>query len=122
MDSVKVVPVVYMLKMKLAQREITAKIAGDKWKRTSAKTIRILERTKLRERQDHFTAQQVEQNERVGDLRKEDVIEPENVDEYMNGAVDEDELTDSPATQSDARLKSPERNKATKISTSRHEE
>ena len=44
---------------------------------------------KVKERQDHFIAQQVEQHEREGDLRKENVIEPENVDEDMNGAVDE---------------------------------
>ena len=48
MDSVKVVPVAFALKMVLARRENTANIAGDEWKRTSAKTIRTLERTKLR--------------------------------------------------------------------------
>ena len=35
-------------------------------------------------RQDHVIAQSVEQHERVGDLREEDVIEPENIDEDMN--------------------------------------
>ena len=64
---------------------------------------------KVKERQDHVIAQQVEQHERVGDLRKEDVIEPENVDEDMNSAVHEEELTDAPATKSDVRLKSLER-------------
>ena len=68
---------------------------------------------KVKERQDQFMAQQVEQNQRVGDPREEDVIEPENVDEDMNNAVDEEELTDKPATKSDVRLKSPERKKAT---------
>ena len=77
---------------------------------------------KFQERQDHFMAQQVEQKERVGYPREEDVIEPENVDENMNCAVDEEELTDAPATKSDVRLKSPERKKATKRSTARHEE
>ena len=48
---------------------------------------------KVKEGQDHSIAQQVEQHDRVGDLQKKDVIEPENVDEYMNGAVDEEELT-----------------------------
>ena len=76
---------------------------------------------KVKERQDHFMAQQVDQNERVGDPREENVIVPENVDEEMSGA-DEEELTDAPATKSDVRLKSPERKKATKRSTARHEE
>ena len=67
-----------------------------------------------RERQDLLIAQQVEQNERVGGPREEDVIEPENVDEDMSGAVDEEKLTDAPATKSDVGLKSPERKKATK--------
>ena len=39
----------------------------------------------------------------------------------MSGA-DEEELTDAPAIKSDVRLKSPERKKATKRSTARHEE
>ena len=64
---------------------------------------------KVKEMLDHFIAQQVEQTERVGDLRKEDVIEPENVDEDISSSVDEEELTDAPATKSDVRLKSPER-------------
>ena len=76
---------------------------------------------KLKERQDHFMAQHVEQNERVEDPQEENVIEPENVDEEMSGA-DEEEFTDAPATKSDVRLKSPERKKATKRSTARHEE
>ena len=66
---------------------------------------------KVKERQGHFMPQQDEQNERVGDPREEDVIEPENVDEDMNAAVDEEELTDAPATKSDVILKSPERKK-----------
>ena len=40
----------------------------------------------------------------------------------MNGAVDEEKLTDVPTTKCDVRLKSPERNKATKRSTARHDE
>ena len=36
---------------------------------------------KVKETQDHFIARQVEHNERVGDVRKDDVIEPENIDE-----------------------------------------
>ena len=72
---------------------------------------------KVKERQDHFMAQQVEQHERVGDPREEDGIEPENVDEDLNVALDEEELTDAPATMSDVRLKSPEGKKATKRST-----
>ena len=62
-------------------------------------------------RQDHFMAQQVEQHERVKDPREEDAIEPENVDEDMIGVVDEEELTDALAAESDVRLQSPERNK-----------
>ena len=76
----------------------------------------------VQERQDHFIAQQVEQNEREGDLRREDVKEPENVDVGMEIAVDEDELTDAPKTKTDIRLKSPERKKAAKRSTASHDE
>ena len=66
---------------------------------------------KVKEGQDHFVAQQVEQHERERDLRREDVKEPENVDVGMEIAVDEDEFTDVPQTKADIRLKSPERNK-----------
>ena len=64
---------------------------------------------KVKERQGHFMAQQVEQHERVGDPREEDAIEPENVDEEMSGAADEEEWINAPATKSDVILKSPER-------------
>ena len=50
------------------------------------------------------------------------MIEPKNDDEDMNIVVDEDELTDALATKTDVRLKSPERRKATKRSTARHDE
>ena len=59
---------------------------------------------KVKKRQDHFNAQRVEQHERDGHLRKLDVIEPENVDEDMHGAVDEEELSDAPAIKTDVRL------------------
>ena len=39
----------------------------------------------------------------------------------MNGALDEEESTDAPATKTDVRLKSPDRRKATKRSTARHD-
>ena len=63
---------------------------------------------KVKERQDHLMTQQVEQHERVGDPREEDVIEPENVDEAMSGALDEEELTDAPAIKSDIKNKKKE--------------
>jgi hypothetical protein len=63
---------------------------------------------KVKERQDHFLAQQVEENERV-DPRDENDIEPEAVDEVMSEM--EEELTDAPAAKSDIRLKSPFRKK-----------
>ena len=74
----------------------------------------------VKQRQDHFMAQHVEQNDRV-DPREGNDIEPENADEEMSGD-DEEELIDAPATRSDVRLKSRERKKATKRSTARHDE
>ena len=65
-------------------------------------------------------AQQIEQHERV-DPREGNEIQPENVDEELSGA-DEEELTDAPAIKSDVRLEFPERKKATKRSTARHDE
>ena len=64
---------------------------------------------KAKERQDHFIAQQHEQHERQGNPRRADVIEPENVDEDMDIAADEDELSDAPKAKTDTRLTSPER-------------
>ena len=71
---------------------------------------------KVKEGQDHFIAQQVEQNEREGDLRREDVKEPENVDVGTEIDVDENELTDASNTHTFITLKSPERKDATKRS------
>ena len=50
------------------------------------------------------------------------MLEPENVDEDLNIAVDEEELTDAPAIKTDVRFKIPKRKKATKRTTARHDE
>ena len=59
---------------------------------------------KVKERQDHFIAQQVEEHERV-DPRSENepIAEPEVADEVMSEI--EEELTDAPASKTDVRLK-----------------
>ena len=48
MDSVKVALDVCMLKMAFARREITVKLAGEGWKRTSARMNRIVGQIKLK--------------------------------------------------------------------------
>ena len=82
---------------------------------------------KARERQYHYMVQQVQQGEqneeREDDLRKEDIAEP-NVD--MNDVIVEnvvqDNYIDAPASRSDIRVKSPDRKKAAKRGTDRHDE
>ena len=48
MDPVKVARIAFTLRMLLARREITVKIAGEERKTKSAKTIQTLEQTKLK--------------------------------------------------------------------------
>ena len=60
-----------------------------------------------------------QEDERERDLRKEDIAEPEKVDEYMRGedaadVVNEETLIDAPVSMTDIRHKSPKRKKATK--------
>ena len=63
------------------------------------------------ERQHHYILQQIQQgDEREGDLRRADIVEPENVYENMrdDAVVNDDDLTDAHATKTDTRVKSPE--------------
>ena len=83
---------------------------------------------KAKERQDHYIAQQIQQeDERERDPRNNDEHEPKKVDEDMTGdhaddVVDVEGLIDAPASNTYIRLKSPERRKAKKRGTARHEE
>ena len=81
-----------------------------------------------KERHDHYTAQLIHQEyEREADLRKEDIAEPDKVGEDMGGkdaddVVNEEALIDALASKTDISFKSPDRKKATKRGTARHEE
>ena len=82
---------------------------------------------KAREGQDHYIAQQVQQGEqneeREEDLRKEDIAEPNvDMDDGIAENVVQDNFIDAPASRSDIRVKSPDRKKAAKRGTDRHDE
>ena len=82
---------------------------------------------KARKRQDHYMAQQVQQGEQLGEregnLRKEDIAEPnEDMDDGIAGNVVQDEtFIDAPVSNSDIRIKTPDRKKAAQRGIDRHD-
>ena len=120
--------VVLMLRKVLGCKETTAKLFRRRMEEEIGKIASDTRADKARERQDHNMAHQVQQEEqdeeREGDLRKEEIAEPnEDMDDGIVEKVVQDvTFIDAPASRSDIRIKSPDRKKAAKRGTDRHDE